>query len=274
MDNRNFFILSILFFWSSHAREVKLYDSSEYSSLDWVVHPMIREDTYDGGWVESGVSFQRRYQTCSVSSPGDNWLRMPYLERKGANRIHVEVKFTMYSCTGITDAQLCKETFDVYFYQSDEDDASDSSPNWTAPPYERVARIAAEGRFSDPDTPDENVINVRSENFGPVTSRGFYIAFRDQGACMALQQVRVFYQVCPQVVLNFAIFNQTNEGQETHTLVTVPGTCVRNAQPVPPDTVPQYICQSEGIWSLNQGGCGCSPGYEPREDGNSCKGEK
>lgn len=208
-----------------------------------------------------------------MSDPRDNWLRMPYIERQGANRIHVEVKFTMYSCTGIIDAQLCKETFDVYFYQSDTDEATETSPDWTAPPYQKVARIAAEGRFSDPDTLDEEVVNVRIENFGPVTANGFYIAFRDQGACMALLQVRIFYQVCPQVVRDFAIFNQTNEGPETHTLVTVPGTCVRNAQPVPPGSTPQYICQSEGIWSLNQGGCGCSPGYEASADGTRCEGK-
>ena len=224
-------------------------------------------------WTESGVSFERRYQTCSVSDPQDNWLRMPYIERQGANRIHVEVKFTMYECTGISDAQLCKETFDVYFYQSNEDDATDSNPDWTSPPYERVARIAAEGRFSDPDTPDENVVNVQTKNFGPVTKNGFYIAFRDQGACMALLQVRVFYQVCQQVTINYAIFNQTNEGEETHSLVTVPGTCVTHAEPVPTGSTPQYICQNEGIWSLNQGGCGCSPGYEPGDDENSCQGQ-
>ncbi len=32
---------------------------------------------------------------------------------------------------------------------------------------------------------------------GPLTKRGFYLAFQAQGACMALLSVRVFFKKCP-----------------------------------------------------------------------------
>ena len=59
----------------------------------------------------------RVYMVCNVAvSAVDNWLRTPYIERRHANRLYVDVKFTMRRCTKFPDPvrlQQCKESFKV-----------------------------------------------------------------------------------------------------------------------------------------------------------------
>lgn len=54
---------------------------------------------------------------CNVAVTAvDNWLRTPYVARRQANRLYVDVKFTMRQCTKYPDPvrlQQCKESFKV-----------------------------------------------------------------------------------------------------------------------------------------------------------------
>ena len=54
---------------------------------------------------------------CNVAVTAvDNWLRTPYIARLSANRLYVDVKFTMRRCTKYPDPvrlQQCKESFKV-----------------------------------------------------------------------------------------------------------------------------------------------------------------
>ncbi|XP_033097790.1 ephrin type-B receptor 1-B-like [Anneissia japonica] len=243
------------------AKEITIYDSTTQSNLgDWTIYPTpSATDTYTG-WLETGASYERKFQVCQVqSSNQNNWLRTRHIERKGGNRIQVELEFSMYSCEGIDNVLSCRETFDFYYIEANQDYADSTNPVWAAPPYIKIKRIAAEGRFSDPQN---EIINTVVEDFGPVTQNGFYLALQDQGACMALLKMRVFYTVCPQVIENFANFPETVTGLEVTSLVSVDGTCVENASIVGA-TQPVYQCKSDGSWILIQGTCACNPGYEP-----------
>ncbi len=198
------------------------------------------------------------------------------MPRNHANRIHVKIDFTMYSCQSIPQAELavCKETFEIYYHERDSDSATDTSPPWTVGPdaYTKVKRIAADGRFSDPDTPSHTVINHVDEHF-PVTRGGFYIALRDQGACMAILKLEVYYVICPFVVMNFAQFQKTETEATETDLVEVYGMCVDNSQKLGSQN-PVYQCKGNGEWTLMQGACGCSPGFEPGLDKKSCIGKE
>ena len=192
------------------------------------------------------------------------------MQRDHANRIHVKIDFTMYSCHSIPGSfQICKESFELYFYESDTDDATNMFPPWTPEAYTKVNRIAADGWFSDPNTPAYMVVNRADEHF-PVTRGGFYIGIRDQGACMALLNIEVYYVVCPFVVNNFARFEKTMTASQEAGLVPVYGLCVNNSQSI--DTHdPLNHCRGDGTWTLIVGACECSPGYEPMDDEQSCK---
>ncbi|VDM29018.1 unnamed protein product [Toxocara canis] len=84
------------------------------------------EETYRG---PEGVENRRAYVVCNVEHPNvDNWLRTPRIERDGANRLHVEVTFTMRDCNEFPgNARSCKETFRLYATQvSGKEEISDS----------------------------------------------------------------------------------------------------------------------------------------------------
>lgn len=222
-------------------------------------------------WQEIGASFERRYRTCSVENRINNWLRLPFIERNGAKAIHVEVFFTMSACADTGNAQLCKETFDLYYYEANSDFASAATPSWDSPPYVKVARIAAEDRFDDPNQDPNSVVNLGNEHFGTLTKKGFYIAFLDTGACMSITKVHVYSVVCPETIVNFAIFNRTYEAGTQSELPQVHGTCIDNAQPLNGDVL-IYHCQFGGGWKAPTGACGCSPGYQSSRGEDACEG--
>ncbi|XP_038061657.1 ephrin type-B receptor 2-like [Patiria miniata] len=252
------------------ARQVTLYDSTRFSGLGWTTYPEPPGDETYTGWTEQGSSYNRFYSVCQVRNPdasNGSWLRMPYIPRRLGNRIHVEIEFTMNSCTGIDDAHQCKETFELFYHEAATNEPQ-YQPSWTEPPYTRIKRIAAETRFSDGDSMDHQA-NLAVEEF-PTSANGFYLAFRDTGACMAITRVRVFYEVCAAKTESFAKFPETVTGADLVSLVAVDGICVTHAQQI--GTLPIVArCQKFGVWTAFQGMCGCSPGFEA--DGQSCRGK-
>ena len=59
---------------------------------------------------------------------------------RGAAVLYVEVRFTMMECSGLGYAP-CKETFNLYSYQSDSDDATLTHPAWMENPWTKVHTV-------------------------------------------------------------------------------------------------------------------------------------
>ncbi|XP_071806060.1 ephrin type-B receptor 1-B-like isoform X3 [Asterias amurensis] len=264
-----FFTSFWIYIYPTLTRQVTLYDSTRFADLGWTTYPVLPGDDTFGGWAEVGSSYERLYIVCQVRNPDASdgfWLRMPYIPRRLGNRIHVEIDFTMNSCTGIDDAHQCKETFELFQVEASSSDPN-NLPAWAAPPYTRIKRIAAETRFSDTDSDDTPQINTATEEFA-TSANGFYLAFRDTGACMAIKRVRVFYEVCSTKTDNFAVFPETVTGADVVSLVAVEGICVGHAEQI--GTLPIVArCQKFGVWTAFQGSCGCSSGFEA--EGQSCR---
>ena len=68
------------------------------------------------------------------------------LQRNGANRIYIEVKFSLRNCDLFPgNAVKCKETFSLLYYEFDA--ATREPPPWEPESYKLIDRIAAdEGR--------------------------------------------------------------------------------------------------------------------------------
>ena len=103
---------------------------------------------------------------------------------------------------------------------------------------------------------------------GPLSRRGFYLAFQDIGACIALTSVRVYYKHCTGVGRNLALFTDVVTGADSSSLVEVRGQCVDHAEER--DT-PKMYCSAEGEWLVPIGKCVCSAGFEEHRE--SCVGE-
>lgn len=175
--------------------------------------------------------------------------------------------FIIYlSCYKILgNALSCKETFSLLFYEFDA--ATREPPPWQTDSYKLIARIAAgEGRFNQNSDVD---INTEVKSIA-VNKKGVYFAFRDQGACISVLAVKVYYITCPAVTENFAHFDETPTGREITIIEKQNGTCVENAEPYEP---PTYLCKGDGKWTILSGGCHCKVGFEPNYVNNTCTGK-
>ncbi|XP_072411172.1 ephrin type-A receptor 7 isoform X1 [Chiloscyllium punctatum] len=245
------------------AREVILLDSkAQQTELEWISFP-------SDGWEEiSGVDENyipiRTYQVCRVMEPNqNNWLRTNWIARGNAQRIFVEVKFTLRDCNSIPGVLgTCKETFNLYYFESD----SDAGWNIKESQYLKIDTIAADESFTQGDL-GERVMKLNTEvrEIGPLSRKGFYLAFQDVGACIALVSVRVYYKKCWSIVENLAAFPDTVTGSEFSSLVEVRGTCVSDAEEET-ENPPKMHCSAEGEWLVPIGKCICKAGFQQKGD--------
>ncbi|XP_027021315.1 ephrin type-B receptor 2b isoform X6 [Tachysurus fulvidraco] len=256
--------------------EETLMDSTTATAeLGWTVFPV--SGTSENSWEEvsgydENMNTIRTYQVCNVFDANqNNWVRTKYIHRRGAQRIHVEMKFSVRDCSSIPRVPgSCKETFNLYYYESDGDTATKLYPPWMENPWIKVDTIAADESFSQVDLGGRVMkINTEVRSFGPVSRNGFYLAFQDYGGCMSLIAVRVFYRKCPRVIRNGAIFQETLSGAESTSLVAARGVCVPNAEEV--DVPIKLYCNGDGEWMVPIGRCMCKAGHEPVDNGTVCR---
>ncbi|XP_068170961.1 ephrin type-A receptor 2a [Antennarius striatus] len=254
----NFFLFLFIhqFLTSLQSKEQILLDmSASGSELGWLTLPN------ENGWeiVQTVVngSLLYTYSVCGIESmEQDNWLRTTFIQwNPGATRVSVELSFVVRDCNTFEGASVaCKETFNLFISEAD----ADVGTNFRKGQFRKVATIA----------PDEVTrgrvlkVNTETRSIGPLSRKGFYLAFQDMGACVALLSVRVYYKTCPSTVKSLAAFPET----VADALKEVEGACVENA--ISP-TTPRIYCTAEGEWVVPLGQCQCLAGYE--STGDSCQ---
>ncbi|XP_060690847.1 ephrin type-A receptor 4a isoform X2 [Hemiscyllium ocellatum] len=245
--------------------QVILLDSrSVQGELGWEAFPS------EGGWEEVSIMDEkntpiRTYQVCNVMEANqNNWLRTDWVPREGAQRVYIEIKFTLRDCNSLPGVMgTCKETFNLFYFESNNDNEWYISENR----YIKIDTIAADESFTQVDIGDRVMkLNTEVRDVGPLTKKGFYLAFQDVGACIALVSVRVFYKKCPLTVHNLAQFPDTITGADTSSLVEVRGSCVNNSEE---KDEPKMYCGADGEWLVPIGNCLCNTGYE--EQNGECQ---
>ncbi|XP_029539767.1 ephrin type-A receptor 2-like isoform X3 [Oncorhynchus nerka] len=236
--------------------EVLLDMKASGGELGWLTWP------YEEGWeiVQTVVngSLLYTYSVCNIDAgEQDNWLRTTFIQgRPGTTRVSVELHFVVRDCNTFDGTSLaCKETFNLHMFEAD----ADVGTSFHKGQFRKVATIA-----SDEITRGRGVlkVNVETRTMGPLSRKGFYLAFQDMGACVALLSVRVYYKTCPSTVQSLAAFPET----VTDALREVAGTCVQNAVS---QATPRIYCTAEGEWVVPVGQCQCRGGYEVV--GDSCQ---
>ncbi|KTF70886.1 hypothetical protein cypCar_00048192, partial [Cyprinus carpio] len=244
------------------ANEVTLLDSrSVQGDLAWVASPT------EGGWEEVSIMDEknspiRTYQVCNVMEPNqNNWLRTHWIRRGAAQRIYIEIKFTLRDCNSLPGViGTCKETFNLYYLESDSDNERYTHESR----FTKIDTVAADESFTQVDIGDRIMkLNTEIRDVGVLSRAGFYLAFQDVGACIALVSVHVFYKKCPLAVRNLAQFPDTVTGADMSSLVEVRGSCVNQSEE---QEVPKMYCGADGEWLVPIGNCLCNPGYEERNE--------
>uniref|UniRef100_A0A4W6BS94 receptor protein-tyrosine kinase n=1 Tax=Lates calcarifer TaxID=8187 RepID=A0A4W6BS94_LATCA len=198
------------------------------------------------------------YSVCNVGErEQDNWLRTTFIQRRpSASRVFVEIQFIVRDCNSFDGASLtCKETFNLFTSESD----ADVGTTFRKGQFKKVATIAPDEITSK----NELRINEETRVVENLSRKGFYLAFQDIGACVALLSVRVYYKTCPATVKSLASFPETVAGGENQALRKVSGVCVENAVS---KEQPRIYCTVDGEWVVPVGQCQCRPGYEEVED--------
>lgn len=206
----------------------------------------------------------RTYQVCQVMEPNqNNWLRTNWISKGNAQRIFVELKFTLRDCNSLPGVLgTCKETFNLYYYETDYDTGRNLRENL----YVKIDTIAADESFTQGDLGERKMkLNTEVREIGPLSKKGFYLAFQDVGACIALVSVKVYYKKCWSIIENLAIFPDTVTGSEFSSLVEVRGTCVSSAEEEAENS-PRMHCSAEGEWLVPIGKCICKAGYQQKGD--------
>uniref|UniRef100_A0A7N6A3G2 Ephrin type-A receptor 6 n=1 Tax=Anabas testudineus TaxID=64144 RepID=A0A7N6A3G2_ANATE len=240
---------------------VLLDTTTVLGELDWKTYPV-------NGWdAITEMDEQNRpihtFQVCHVMEPNqNNWLRSGWIQRQAAQRVYVELRFTLRDCNSIPWVSgTCKETFNLFYLQTDEPLAAGT--RFRPADYAKVDTIAADESFTQTDLGDRVLrLNTEVREVGPVTQKGFYLAFQDVGACIALVSVKVFYKRCPSTLRNLAEFPDTVPHMDSSSLVEVRGACVENAEER--DT-PKLYCGADGDWLVPLGRCVCSIGHEEKD---------
>ncbi|XP_032901367.1 ephrin type-A receptor 10 [Amblyraja radiata] len=243
------------------ANEVVLLDSKgSQAELRWTAHP-------SDGWEEiSGVDENykpiRTYQVCNVmSSNQNNWLQTGWITRRNGQRIFIELKFTLRDCNSIPGVVgTCKETFNLYYIESDSDVGRDILESR----YVKIDTIAADESFTQGDLGERKMkLNTEVREIEHLVRKGFHLGFQDVGACVALVSVRVYYKTCLSTVQSLAVFPDTVAEAAFSTLVEVRGSCINDSE-AEMDNPPRMHCSAEGDWLVPIGKCACSAGYQER----------
>ncbi|XP_041447051.1 ephrin type-A receptor 5 isoform X2 [Xenopus laevis] len=249
---------------ASPSNEVNLLDSrSVMGDLGWIAFPK-------NGWEEIGEVDENyapihTYQVCKVMEQNqNNWLLTNWISNEGASRIFIELKFTLRDCNSLPGGLgTCKETFNVYYFESNQEDGRNIRENQ----YIKIDTIAADESFTELDLGDRVMkLNTEIRDVGPLNKKGFYLAFQDLGACIALVSVRVYYKKCQSVVRNLAVFPDTITGADSSQLLEVSGMCINHSVT---EEAPKMHCSAEGEWLVPIGKCMCEEGYE--EKNNTCQ---
>ncbi|KAM9650930.1 ephrin type-B receptor 6 isoform 1-T2 [Trichechus inunguis] len=270
--------------------EVLLDTTGETSEIGWLTYP-------PGGWDEVSVlddqrRLTRTFEACHVAraagSVQDNWLQTHFVERRGAHRAHIRLHFSVRACASLAvGGGACRETFTLYYRQADRPDGPAAAASWHRQHWTKVDTIAADESFPAASSSSAWAVgpraglqlNIKERSFGPLTQRGFYVAFQDTGACLALVAVRLFSYACPATLRALASFPETQaSGAGGASLVAAVGSCVAHAEPEEDGvggqaggSPPRLHCNGEGKWMVAVGGCRCQPGHQPAHSDKACQ---
>ena len=266
----SFFLLVVL----SDTREARDYLNWYKISLNGILNDGWGELSFDAKMFptlllpSSSTTLWRTQYVCDITSEHhvDNWLRSPYFKRHQAQRIEIELGFSIRDCSTIqkpNDIRLCRETFELYIHESDNEEREFLWSSY------KLVDIIAGNRFTSNNygnslSPNRNNLTVNVKTRGiAVKKKGFYIAFRDQGACISLLYVKIFYRLCHAISIGLINFPETPTESSLTDIVERYGICTINSKTI---EKPLGFCKGNGEWTFQEtslhNSCHCQQGHE------------
>ncbi|CAJ0608521.1 unnamed protein product [Cylicocyclus nassatus] len=255
---RLFSLLSSIFALSFASQVVLMDTRSATTDLKWD-QLSLRGDT--DGWTEESwrgldeKSNERAYVACSfhIANPG-NWVFTPFIPRDSANILYINVLYNTRSCDQYHDPKSCKETFNLYVkqYEQKVNDVDKEAFNKTISTWSPVSVLTKDTTA---------VISETTQSVAVLPSTKYVrFGFEENGVCVSLLTITVYYIVCDETIAKFTKFPTTVTSNSRDEMVKVTGKCVANAIPIQSEA-PTGFCTSSGRWNHLIGECACKPGF-------------
>jgi len=265
--NSNFFVVVftlLLKINSARGDSDEIYNTARMSSdLGWKSPPNDDEFSDVSGMFQGQMV--RTIEICNKDEwdkNAEHWYRSPYIHAKSANRLHLEIDFSIWGCDN------CKETFTLYTYHADYDEATPHFPQWREGLYQQIDTLAAHENFNGEHGNTNNQEN-KVYSISLNGKKGLYVAIQTKGpTCISILRLKLEYNYCPETVRDRTVFKRTSAGSKISSLVEVKGTCVDNAINTRGDM--RYYCNADGEWTAFSGGCVCDRGYFAHSEGGTC----
>lgn len=288
--------------------EKYIFDSTQYQGeLNWDKEAF-GDSSELPGWKEQSFSQKnsdvwRVHFVCDISSSNpNNWLRLPFIQREEANRMVIKLEYTIRECKKYPgEIRSCKETFQLLYIESDDEQ---TAPSFSEANYKYLKTIAPSSEQSTnmaKSNSQTTLATTLSSSSSPnifrtevdlplrTSKKGVYLVFRDQGACVSLLSIKVFYTLCSAQLYNLAMYPRTSTGSNLTDLVQRNGKCIQNAEA---KSTPYAYCQTNGNWffinnnninnnvnnnlednSANSNNCLCKPGFYYSSQVEQCLGK-
>ncbi|KAM7539188.1 hypothetical protein Aperf_G00000058930 [Anoplocephala perfoliata] len=281
--------------------EVVLLDSRESGWKNWT-----KNTVSDIGWRQqsrpgAGYTVFGLCETSNSADQGEFWLFSPLISLGRALSIHMQVNFMLRSCAdreiadGLGDA--CRENFDVFLQQEVQQSDMDAAVVPRIESFKKLAKISSDRKWSSTYPSDDTAVTSWLIRFRPQTDQSLgsssassatngwmRLAIRDQGACLMLDRIRVYFLSCPAWQVGFMSLPETPAGHDAE-VREVQGHCVSGAEAILPtqaefsETEPSNqskglkpsFCKANGQWHIMQDNvCECLPGFESLVEENLC----
>ncbi|XP_078374629.1 ephrin type-B receptor 5-like isoform X2 [Oculina patagonica] len=246
------FLLSWLIVFVSGETEILVNEPPDVGLWYW----NIKTDSQGAGWIHPS-NLNKRYTVCDISDgitrEPNNWLRTDFVDVRNATQLDIEVHYSLRNCPLTSISRYCKTYFTLYSYHAD---SRDPIPDPTKGVFQNETVIT-------PTTlpkPGELVKDIFRGLVVP-KAKGIYLAFLDQGACIAMTKVIISYRYCPKNYSTFVIFPRTAAPANNSDLIEQEGKCadVNSINKVKLSGV----CLSSGQWNTTDDlACLCKAGYQ------------
>uniref|UniRef100_A0A8C9PDJ9 Ephrin type-B receptor 6 n=1 Tax=Spermophilus dauricus TaxID=99837 RepID=A0A8C9PDJ9_SPEDA len=235
--------------------EVLLDTTGETSEIGWLTFP-------PGGWDEVSVlddqrRLTRTFEACHVAgaAPGttqDNWLQTHFVERRGAQRAHIRLHFSVRACSSLgVSGGTCRETFTLYYRQAEEPDSPDRISTWHLKRWTKVDTIAADESFPASSSSSSS----SSWAVGPQGT--------GQRAGLQLNVKERSFGPLPQLGLKLLASLGSPRGHCTRKTYDIQPTYSKPSLP--------FNCNGEGKWMVAVGGCRCQAAHQPAHGDKACQ---
>uniref|UniRef100_A0A1A8D3X2 receptor protein-tyrosine kinase n=1 Tax=Nothobranchius kadleci TaxID=1051664 RepID=A0A1A8D3X2_NOTKA len=231
-----------------HAEEVEIFSSDELTQLGWTSEPPGQWNAFSFP-VAPGKSVPV-LQACGKRQ--NRSILSHWMERKEAHYLLMDVKMDQEEEESAPLSPLRVHLFNTDTPMSRFQTGRSDLDLYISKPFSRSATLLQV---------IEHLNLRRALSLGPVTRRGFQVAFSYTGTCVILTSFRLFHRRCPSISSNLTFFGAAAAGSES-----VSGSCVERAAVVSP---PKRGCNEDGVWGSLEGGCTCEDGHEEMD--NTCR---